>query len=189
MREDCYAVLTCINLRGIFMNEKMIEIGKVVNTHALRGEIKIQPWCDDPVIYQEIEHIYINNHKYQIEKARFHKNFVIAKLEGLDDINDAQLLKNFIITVERSALGELPDGVYYISDLLGSRVETLDGKYLGIIDDVIKTGSNDVYMLKDTKSGKPILIPVLPETIKNVDVEEKIIKVELLKGLVDENEI
>ena len=141
------------------MENNFIEIGKVVNTHALKGEIKI------------------------------HKNLVIAKLFDVDSIEAAGALKNSVIEVERSELGELPEGVYYICDLIGCRVENDSGVYLGKIKDVIKTGSNDVYSLNDTKSGREILIPVLPETIISVNTADKIVKVKLLKGLVNEDEI
>lgn len=171
------------------MENKTIEIGKITNTHALRGEVKIQPWCDDPELYFELEYVLLKGKKYEIEKARIHKGMVIAKLCGIDNIDDAMLLKNTVVETERTQLGELPPGVYYIADLLGCRVETEDGRYLGVIDDVIKTGSNDVYSLKDTKSRKPLLIPVIDETILSVDTEDRLIKVKLLKGLVDENEI
>ena len=171
------------------MDSTMIEIGKIVNTHALRGEVKIQPWCDDPEIYFDLEELYIMGNFYELEKARIHKNFVIAKLVGIDSIEQAEKFKNTVVEVEKEALGELPEGVYYICDLLGCKVETESGINLGTVDDVIKTGSNDVYVLKDTKNKKPILIPVLPETILKVDIENKLIIVKLLKGLIDENEI
>ena len=171
------------------MDNTMIEIGKIVNTHALKGEIKIQPWCDDPEIYFDLEELYIKGNFYELEKARIHKNFVIAKLVGIDSIEQAEKFKNTVVEVEKEALGELPEGVYYICDLLGCKVETESGINLGTLDDVIKTGSNDVYVLKDTKNKKPILIPVLPETILKVDIENKLIIVKLLKGLIDENEI
>ena len=168
---------------------ELLEIGKIVNTHALKGEVKIQPWCDDAAIFFELKKVYINSEEYRILNARIHKNFVIVKFDGIDSIEKAQNLKNTIVKVEKKALGELPEGVYYICDLIGCRVETSFGIKLGIVEDVIKTGSNDVYVLNETKSGKPILIPVLKETILSVDIENKLIKVELLKGLVDENEI
>lgn len=167
----------------------VIEIGKVVNTHALKGEIKIQPWCDSPEMFNELEYIYIGENEYEIERTRIHKNFVIAKLFDVDSIEVAETLKNSVITVERDELGELPEGVYYICDLLGCKVFEENGKYLGKVEDVIKTGSNDVYSLSDTKSGKPLLIPVIPDVVLSVDTEEKIIKVKLLKGLVEEDEI
>ncbi len=171
------------------MQDSLLEIGKITNTHALKGEIKIMPWCDDPEIFKELDYLLINDKEYEIERSRIHKGMVIIKLFDVDSINDAELLKNSVVYVERNQLGELPPGVYYIKDLLGSNVETEDGKFLGVIEEVIKTGSNDVYQLNKTKSGKPILIPVLPETIVNVDVSDKLVKVKLLKGLVDENEI
>ena len=171
------------------MNNELIEIGKIVNTHALRGEVKIQPWCDDAEMYFDLDGVYVDDEYYKIKKARIHKNFVIVKLDRIDSIEQAETLKNIVVKVEKNALGELPEGVYYICDLLGCRVKTSSGNMLGIVDDVIKTGSNDVYVLKETKSKKPILIPVLPETVLSVDIENKSIIVELLKGLVDENEI
>lgn len=171
------------------MNNELIEIGKIVNTHALRGEVKIQPWCDDAEMYFELDGVYVDREYYKIKNARIHKNLVIVKLDGIDSIEQAEALKNIVVKVEKNALGELPEGVYYICDLLGCKVETRFGNMLGIVDDVIKTGSNDVYVLKETKSKKPILIPVLPETVLSVDIENKSIIVELLKGLVDENEI
>lgn len=169
--------------------ENLIEIGKVVNTHALKGEIKIQPWCDSPEMFNELDYIYIAEKEYEIERTRVHKNFVIAKLFDIDDIESAEALKNSVVTVERDELGELPEGVYYICDLLGCRVFEENEKYLGKVEDVIKTGGNDVYSLSDTKSGKPILIPVIPEVVLSVNTKEKVIRVKLLKGLVEEDEI
>lgn len=170
------------------MND-IIEIGKVVNTHALKGEIKIQPWCDSPEVFNELDYIRIGEVEYEIERTRVHKNFVIAKLFDVDSIESAETLKNLVVTVERDELGQLPEGVYYICDLLGCKVFEENEKYLGKVEDVIKTGSNDVYSLCDTKSGKPLLIPVLPEVVLSVDINEKIIRVKLLKGLVDDDEI
>ena len=163
------------------MENNFIEIGKVVNTHALKGEIKIQPWCDDPALFDELEYINIGGKEYEIERTRLHKNLVIAKLFDVDSIEAAEALKNSVIEVERSELGELPEGVYYICDLIGCRVENDSGVYLGKI--------KDVYSLNDTKSGREILIPVLPETIISVNTADKIVKVKLLKGLVNEDEI
>lgn len=171
------------------MVNSKLEIGKIVNTHALKGDVKIQPWCDDPEVFFDLDEVYINDNVYFIERARIHKNFVIVKFKEVNSIEEAELLKNSVVEVEREALGDLPEGVYYICDLLDSEVITVDNKFLGYIDDVIKTGSNDVYVLKGTKNKKPILIPVLPEIIVDTNIEDKIIKVKLIKGLVNEDEI
>lgn len=167
------------------MRNEFLELGKIVNTHGIRGEVKIQPWCDDPAIFDELEYIYLDNEKYYIERSRFHKNCEIVKLEGIEDINQAELFRNKIVTIEREALGELPEGTYYMVDILGLPVKTADGTILGVIDDIIKTGSNDVYVLKETFNGKQILIPVIDSVVKKVDIDEGYVLVELMKGLID----
>ncbi len=164
--------------------EKILELGKVVNTHGIRGEIKIQPWCDDPEVFDKLEYIYIGGRRFELLRSRLHKNCVIALVEGISDINAAEELRNQIVTVEREQLGELPEGTYYIADLEGLSVRTIDGEVLGTIDEVIKTGSNDVYVLK-SQSKKPILIPVIEQVVKEVNLEEGYVLVELMKGLID----
>lgn len=167
------------------MKENMLEIGKIVNTHGIRGEIKIQPWCDDPELFFDLDGFYVGDCYYRIQKARIHKNCIIVAVEGVNSINDAELLKNQVITAERDALGDLPEGTYYIADLEGLSVRTADGRTLGVIDEVIKTGSNDVYVLKDTDTQKPILIPVIDDVVKEVNITDGYVLVELLKGLID----
>lgn len=167
------------------MDDRLIEIGKVVNTHGIRGEVKIQPWCDDPGLFDELEYLYIDGKRYTVLQSRFHKTCELVLLEGVDTISQAELLKNKIVTVERELLGELPEGTYYIADLEGLLVKTVDGQVLGTIEEVLKTGSNDVYVLKSDRK-KPVLIPVIDEVVKEVNIEEGTVLVELLKGLIDE---
>lgn len=161
-----------------------LEIGQIVNTHGLKGEIKVYPWCDDPAIFHELAFVCIDNEEFDIVKSRLQKNMVILKLDGIDNIDEAEKYRNKVLTVPREELGELPDGAYYICDLLGCAVATIDGEFLGKIDDVIKTGSNDVYSVRND-AGKQILIPVIDEVVKSVNIEEKQVTVELLKGLID----
>ncbi len=164
--------------------DKNIEIGKIVNTHGLRGDVKVIPWCDDAEVFHELAYVLIDGKEFDIEKSRIHKNMVILKLSGIDDINDAEGYRNKILTVPREELGELPEGTYYICDLLGCTVETVEGRVLGKICDIIKTGSNDVYVVEDDDK-KQILIPVIDEVVKQVDLENKHITVKPLKGLID----
>lgn len=166
------------------MKDGMLEIGKIVNTHGIRGELKVQPWCDDPEVFNELEYIYIGEDKYDILRSRLHKNCIILLLDSIDDINIAEKYKNKIIKVEREQLGELPEGTYYIADLEGLEVRTDDGNVLGTIDEIIKTGSNDVYVLK-APGNKPILIPVIDEVVKEVNINEGYVLVKLLEGLID----
>ncbi len=161
-----------------------LEIGQIVNTHGLRGDLKVMPWCDDPEIFDELAYVIIDGEEYDIEKSRMQKNMVLLKLAGIDDINDAEKYRNKILTVPREELGDLPDGTYYICDLLGCNVTTDEGRDLGEIKDIIKTGSNDVYVVEDG-SGKQVLIPVIDEVVLSVDVDEKKIVIKPLKGLID----
>lgn len=164
--------------------EKLIEIGQIVNTHGLRGDLKIMPWCDDPGVFHDLEYVLIDNEEYVIEKSALHKNAVLLKLEGINHINDAEKYRNKVLFVPREELGELPEGTYYICDLLGCSVETDKGILLGKICDIIKTGSNDVYVVEND-AKKQVLIPVIDEVIKSVDIETKRIVITPLKGLID----
>ena len=164
--------------------EKDLEIGQIVNTHGLRGDLKVMPWCDDPTVFDELAYVIIDETEYNIEKSRMQKNMVLLKLEGIDNINEAEKYRNKILTVPREEMGDLPEGTYYICDLLGCCVETVSGRALGEIVDIIKTGSNDVYVVEDS-SKKQVLIPVIDEVVKSVDIEEKMIVIEPLKGLID----
>ncbi len=167
------------------MKNAILEIGQVVNTHGVKGEIKVQPWCDDPNIYDELEYIYIGGKRYDILRSRLHKNCEILAVEGINNINEAELLRNKIVTVEREMLGELPEGRYYIVDILGLEVRIKDGDVLGVIDDVIHTGSNDVYQVK-RDGKKPVLIPVIPDVVNEVNIDEGYVIITPMKGLIDD---
>ena len=161
-----------------------LEIGQIVNTHGLRGDLKVMPWCDDPAVFDELAYVIIDGVEYDIEKSRMQKNMVLLKLEGIDDINEAEKYRNKVLTVPREEMGDLPEGTYYICDLLGCVVETVDGRNLGKITDIIKTGSNDVYVVEDI-GKKQVLIPVIEQVVKSVDIDEKKVLIEPLKGLID----
>ncbi|MBR5154911.1 MAG: 16S rRNA processing protein RimM [Clostridia bacterium] len=166
------------------MENNLLEIGQIVNTHGLRGDVKVMPWCDDPAIFHELAYVLIDGQEFEIEKSAIHKNMVLLKLEGINHINDAENYRNKVLFVPREELGELPEGTYYICDLIGCSVETDQGRFLGKICDIIKTGSNDVYVVEDD-SKKQTLIPVIEECVKSVDVENKKVVISPLKGLID----
>lgn len=172
---------------AINMQNQLLEIGKIVNTHGIRGEVKVQPWCDDPYVFEELTYFYADGVRYEIQSARMHKNCVLVMLEGVTNMEQAERLKNKILKIEREALGELPSGVYYICDLLGLTVRTEEGAILGTVEDVLKTGSNDVYVLKSDRKH-PILIPVIDDVVKEVNPAEGFITVHLIKGLIDDED-
>lgn len=167
------------------MKDDLLEIGKIVNTHGIRGEVKIQPWCDEPELFDELEYLFIDGEKYNIVRNRFHKTCQIVRFENVNSIDDAEKLKNKIVFINRDDL-ELPEGRYYITDIEGLTVKERNGRILGVVDEIIKTGSNDVYSLKDTFNKKPVLIPVIEDVVLETNIDGGYIVVKLPKGLIDD---
>lgn len=166
--------------------EEYFEIGQIVNTNGLKGVLKIKPFTDDIKEFEDFESIYVQRKneliEFKIEEVRYVKNMVLLKLQGIDDINEAEKYRNLYIKVNRNVIPKLPEDSYYIVDLLECEVYTEEGELLGKVDDVFNTGSNDVYVVKD-ELGKQILLPAIGEVIKNVDISNKKIIVKLMKGL------
>ena len=165
---------------------KYLEIGQIVNTFGIKGMVKIKPFTDDINRFDKLKKIYIKNKdgkkEYQIQEVKYHKNMVLMKLEGIDTVEQADLLRQSYLLVNRDDEEPLEEGVYYIVDLIGLEVYTDEGVLLGNVDDIFNTGSNDIYVVKDGK-GKQILLPGIPDVIKNVDLESGKIIVHLILGL------
>ena len=123
-----------------------------------------------------------NIKEYEVENVRFHKQFVLLKLKGVDDMNTAETLKGTVVKITEDMAVPCEEDEYYIKDLYDMNVVTVDGEELGVISDVIFTGANDVYAVKDN-NGKEILIPAIKDCIVSVDVENNLMTVKLLEGL------
>ena len=123
-----------------------------------------------------------NIKEYEIENVRFHKQFVLLKLKGIDDMTAAETLKGTVVKITEDMAVPCEEDEYYIRDLYDMEVVTVEGENLGIISDVIFTGANDVYAVKN-EEGKEILIPAIKDCIINVDVENNTMTVKLLEGL------
>ena len=156
------------------MTDKM-ELGKIVNTFGLKGELKVYPYVD---YIPKVKKVYINGKPVEIERARNQKSIVVIKLKGIDTIEQAEELKNVMLEMDRIDAPKLPKGTYYVNDLIGFDVYTDEGELLGKLDDIFTTGANDVYQV-----GK-ILLPAIKDVIKQIDTENKKIIVHLLKGLI-----
>ena len=163
-----------------------MEIGKIVNTHGLKGHVKVEPWCDGIETFEYLDSIFIKGTEYNIESVKPHKNILLLKLKNIDDINVAEGFKGAIITADREKLPPLPEGTYYITDIIGLEVYE-DEKYIGKISDWIETGSNNVYVIKRPK-GKDVLIPAIDDVIKKIDIENKTMSVKLLEGLMEDDD-
>ncbi len=158
------------------------EVGKIVNTFGIKGEVKVALYTENINNFKKGNKIYVNNKEMQIEKSRLQKNMLILKLKGVDNMTDAEDLRDSIITVERNKK-ELPSGTYYIADLIGLDVYTDEGNLLGKIIDIYNTGANDIYTVK-TLEGKEVLLPAIKDVVKQVDLQNEKIIVHILKGLI-----
>lgn len=168
--------------------EKYLEIGQIVNTFGIKGQVKIVPFTDDITRFDELKEIYVEKKNelklFQIEQVNYKKNMVILKLKGIETVEEAEKLRNCYLKIDRKDAKKLPKDTYFIIDLLGLDVYTDEGKLLGKVDDIYNAGSSDIYVVKD-ELGKQILLPAIKDVLKEVDLENQKIIVHLIKGLVD----
>lgn len=164
-----------------------IEIGQIVNTNGLKGVVKVNPFTDDIGKFEDLKYVYIQLKnelkKIKIEQVRYNKNQVLLKLEGIDSIEEAEKYRNFYLKTEKESQEDLGEDTYYIVDLIGLDVYSDKNEYLGKIEDVFPTGSNDVYVVKDNL-GKQILIPAIADVVKEVDLKNKKMIINLIPGLI-----
>ena len=167
--------------------QKKLEIGQIVNTHGIKGEIKVTPFTNDITRFDDLKEVYVKSKKesklYKVEGVRYHKNMVLIKLEGINTPEQADLLRNAYLEVDREHAVPLEEGTYYIVDLIGLEVYTEEGKLLGKVDDIYNTGANDIYVIKD-ELGKQILLPAIRDVIKQIDMENRKMIVRLISGLI-----
>lgn len=168
--------------------EEMLRVGVISSTHGVRGEVKVFPTTDDPARFRDLKKVTLDTGRgyleLEIANVKFFKNMVILKFKGYDNINDIECYKGRDLLIHRDQAVPLEEGEYFIADLIGLKVATDEGEMLGTLKDVLKTGANDVYVV-ETKQGKEILIPVIPQCILEVNLEEGQVKVHLLEGLLD----
>ena len=167
--------------------EKYLELGQIVNTFGIRGQVKVKPFTDDIKKFDTFKEIFVEKKNqlqlFQIEKVNYSKGMVILKLKGIETPEQAETLRNCYIKMDRKNAKKLPEGTYYIADLIGLDVYSDDGKLLGKLDDIFNTGSNDIYVVKD-ELGKQILLPAISDVVKDINLEEKKIIVHILNGLI-----
>lgn len=167
--------------------QEYFELGQIVNTFGVKGQLKVKPFTDHVEQFAELESILVvrNNEmtEMKIIEAKFHKDMVLLKLEGIDDMNAAEKYKGSYLKIRREDARKLEEGEYFIADIIGSDVYTDTGDYLGKVDDIYNTGAQDIYVVKD-ELGKQILLPSIKEVILNIDIENQKVTVHLLKGLI-----
>ena len=166
---------------------KYLELGQIVNVKGLKGEVKVNSFTDDNTKFERLPKVFVKDRKsnmkeYSIQKVGYSKNQVIIKFKEINSVEEAETLRNSFILVDRDDLEALPEGVYYIVDLIGLKVYTESEEYLVIVDDILSTGSNDFYVVKDDL-GKQRLLPGIDEVLKKIDIPNGKIIVNLIEGL------
>lgn len=156
--------------------EELVRIGRIVASRGIRGEVKVILLTDFPERFKDLKTVYLIDNQgreaiIKIESSRYHKDFVIIKFEGVESISQAEVFRGSFLAVRQSEAVKLPGGSYYIFEIVGLDVYTEEGEYLGKVQAIWRTGSNDVYVIKDRE--QELLFPALRETILRIDLAEK----------------
>ena len=170
------------------MPKRYLETGKIVAVQGLKGEVRVEPWCDSGEFLCEFDTLYFDKGETPLEitRSRVQKNIVIMKIKGIDTPEQAQNIRNKILYMDREDV-ELEEGAYFVQDLIGLEVVDNDsGEQYGKLCEVSFTGANDVYHIKD-KDGTVRLIPAIPDVVIDTDITNGIMKIHVLEGLFDEN--
>lgn len=169
-----------------------LEIGKIINTHGLKGYLKVLPLTDNPERFEKLHEIMVKSvsgiSHYKIERIAYLKEFVLLKLEGVDTIEQADVFRNLFIIIDRKHAIRLPVDSYFVCDIIGLRVIDRELGELGVITEVIATGSNDVYVVKNGEIPE-VLIPALKSVVKEVNLDKGYIIIVLPDGLIEDEKV
>lgn len=168
------------------MKKQFLDSGKIVGTHGIKGEVRIEPWCDSPEFLCAFKTLYLDDKGgTQIKvRSRPHKNITLCKIEGVDTIEAAERLRGKIIYIDRDAV-KLDEGVHFVQDLIGLEVRDFGtGEVYGVLTDVLRTGANDVYEI--TRDGKKYLAPVIDEVVREINTDGGYVLITPMKGIFDD---
>ena len=171
------------------MIRPFLELGKIVGTHGVRGEMKMDLWCDGPEFVKQFRTVYLDQNGEQpleLLSSRAHKNQVLLTIRGFDTIEKAETLRNRVLFIRRDD-AKIKEGAYFIAELIGCSVLDADDreKTYGSIADVYNTGANDIWVI-DTPEHKEVHIPVIPDVVISVDVVKEVALIRPLKGLFED---
>lgn len=169
------------------MSKKFLEIGKIVNTHGIRGEVKVQPWCDSPEFLADFDTLYWSDYTpIKILNAKIHKGCVLLSLEGVTTMEQATALRNKILYMDRDD-AELDENAVFIQDLIGLTVfDQRLNHNIGKVKEVLTNASSDIYVVSD--GTNEYLIPAVHEFLRSVDVEAGIITICSIEGLLSDED-
>ena len=163
------------------MKNQYLEVGQIVNTHGVKGEVKIMPWADSPEFLCQFHHLYLDGQPVKVLSARVHKTMVLAVLEGVSTVEEAMKLKGKVLSIDRAQV-QLPQGRHFLADLMGlSVLDAATGESLGTIQDILTPPAHEVYVVRG--KGKEYLIPAVDAFVAETNVEGGYLKVNLIEGM------
>ena len=167
-----------------------LKVGKIVNTHSLKGEVKVISSTDfEEERFKKGNKLLITRgnqliREVIVESYRNHKNFLLVKFEGIDSVEEAEKLKNLQIKIDSDEVGKLEENEFYFHEIIGCQVFDENDRNLGEIIDILTPGANDVWVIKG-ENGKEILIPYIEDVVKKIDITNKKVNIEVMEGLID----
>ena len=163
------------------------KVGKIINTHGIKGEVKVYPLTDNLKRFNKLKIAYLGEEKIKVEleRVKYHKEMVIIKFKEFSDINDILFLKDKFIYVDDEERIILPEGRFFIFDILGCEVFDTKGALIGVVEDIIQSASNDVYIVKDKKTNKEYMIPAIKHFFIEIDTNNKKIIIDPIEGMIE----
>lgn len=171
------------------MQNQFIEAGKIVGTHGIKGEMKVESWMDSPEVLKKFKKLYLDEGKKDLGliSSRVHKNQVLITVEGVTDPSMADKYRGKVVYFDRND-AKLPKGKYFLRDLIGLEVYDADkGTFYGKIKDIIQAPANDVYVI--VNGDKEYLFPAVKPMIKNTDIENGKVEIMPIPGIFDDDVI
>ncbi len=165
---------------------RSLRVGQIINTHGIKGGLKVIPLTDFDDRFEELKWVFIEGleEKFYITSVQYQKNNLIITFKGYQDINLVEKFKGKYLIIDETQRRQLPEDTYYIADILGLEVYTVEGDFLGKIKDVLQAGSNEVYLI-EAAGGKEIMIPAVKEFVPEIDLENKRITVKPIEGMIE----
>lgn len=166
---------------------RYLRVGKILNTHGIKGTLKILSLTDYEERFEELKWVYIQGYdeKFYINEIKYRPKDLLLSFKDYDDINKVEKFKGKYILIDESQKRDLPEDTYYIADIIGLDVFTMEDEYLGKVIDILQTGSNEVYVIADEKSKKEILIPAVKEFMPEISLEKRRITVDPIEGMIE----
>jgi len=175
-------------LNNPLINDGFISIGKIAGPHGIQGAVKVYSYAESFSVFKTGITILVKNpddstvKDYRVKWSAPHSRFVLLLFEGIDSRVPADYLKGFELFINKADLPELEKDTYYWNDIIGLLVYASDDNCIGRVESIIQTGANDIYVVKDEKNNE-VLIPAIESVVLNIDVIQKIMKVNLPEGL------